>query len=141
ADVPVELRLHAFELNPDLPPDGEAIVDYAARKYGASPDEVAQRQAAIRRHGATAGLELAERSRVYNTFDAHRLLHWAGLEGRQLPLKMALFRAYFTESKDSSNHDVLVEAAAAAGLDAEKARTVLSGDTYAAEVQIGRAHV
>ncbi|AJG23816.1 DsbA family oxidoreductase [Cupriavidus basilensis] len=133
--VSAEITLRPFELNPDMGPGGESIQDYMARKYGRTEEEIVQSQAMIRQRGADVGFEFGSRTRVYNTFDAHRLLHWANLEGRQLPLKMALFRAYFTESKDSSNHEVLVEAAAAAGLDADKARTVLSGDAYAAQVR------
>ncbi|MBB1630333.1 DsbA family oxidoreductase [Cupriavidus sp. UME77] len=138
--VSAEITLRPFELNPDMGPGGESIQDYMARKYGRTEDEIVQSQAMIRQRGADVGFEFGSRTRVYNTFDAHRLLHWASLEGRQLPLKMALFRAYFTESKDSSNHEVLVEAAAAAGLDAEKARTVLSGDAYAAQVREMEKH-
>ncbi|QOT80966.1 DsbA family oxidoreductase [Cupriavidus basilensis] len=138
--VSAEITLRPFELNPDMGPGGESIQDYMARKYGRTEEEIVQSQAMIRQRGADVGFEFGSRTRVYNTFDAHRLLHWANLEGRQLPLKMALFRAYFTESKDSSNHEVLVEAAAAAGLDAEKARTVLSGDAYAAQVREMEKH-
>ncbi len=72
---------------------------------------------------------------VYNTFDAHRLLHWARLEGRQLPLKLALLRAYQGEGKDTSNRDVLVDAARSVGLDADKAREVLESSAYADEVR------
>ncbi|MDR3381109.1 MAG: DsbA family oxidoreductase [Rhodoferax sp.] len=136
--VSAEITLRPFELNPDMGPGGESIQDYMARKYGRTEEEIVQSQAMIRQRGADVGFEFGSRTRVYNTFDAHRLLHWASLEGRQLPLKMALFRAYFTESKDSSNHEVLVEAAA--GLDAEKARTVLSGDAYAAQVREMEKH-
>lgn len=138
--VSADITLRPFELNPDMGPGGESIQDYMARKYGRTEEEIVQSQAMIRQRGADVGFEFGSRTRVYNTFDAHRLLHWANLEGRQLPLKMALFRAYFTESKDSSNHEVLVEAAAAAGLDADKARKVLSGDAYAAEVREMEKH-
>lgn len=72
---------------------------------------------------------------MYNTFDAHRLLHWAGIEGKQLPLKLALLQAYHGDGKDPSNHDVLVEAAQSVGLDAAKARDVLNGNDYADEVR------
>ncbi|WP_416052919.1 DsbA family oxidoreductase [Cupriavidus basilensis] len=138
--VSADITLRPFELNPDMGPGGESIQDYMARKYGRTEEEIVQSQAMIRQRGADVGFEFGSRTRVYNTFDAHRLLHWANLEGRQLPLKMALFRAYFTESKDSSNHEVLVEAAAAAGLDADKARKVLSGDAYAAQVREMEKH-
>jgi predicted DsbA family dithiol-disulfide isomerase len=80
---------------------------------------------------------MGKRSRIYNTFDAHRLLHWAGLEGADLQraLKHALFTAYFTEGEDPSSHAVLQAAAVKAGLDAEGAAAVLASDRYAAEVR------
>jgi predicted DsbA family dithiol-disulfide isomerase len=76
-----------------------------------------------------------KRSRTYNTFDAHRLLHWAGLEGRQLPLKHALLEAYFTHGRNPSDHEVLVQLAADAGLDAARAREVLASGAHAEEVK------
>ncbi len=139
-EVSADITLRPFELNPDMGPGGESIQEYMARKYGRTEAQIVESQAMIRQRGADVGFEFGSRTRVYNTFDAHRLLHWASLEGRQLPLKMALFRAYFTESKDASNHEVLIEAAAAAGLDPEKARTVLSGDAYATDVREMEQH-
>jgi predicted DsbA family dithiol-disulfide isomerase len=134
-EVSADITLRPFELNPGIGLQGEAIHEYMARKYGRTEAEIAHSQAMIKQRGVDVGFEFGPRTRVYNTFDAHRLLHWAGLEGRQLPLKKALLRAYFTEGKDSSNHEVLVEAATAAGLDPEKARAVLSSDAYATEVR------
>ncbi|MEM5274717.1 DsbA family oxidoreductase [Cupriavidus taiwanensis] len=137
--VDAEIVVHPFELNPGMRPEGEAIVDYIGRKYGRTPAQIAETQAMIRERGAAVGFAFGQRTRVYNTFDAHRLLHWAGLEGKQLPLKQALLRAYHADGKDPSNHDVLAEAAQAVGLDAATARKVLAGDDYAdvvrAEVQ------
>lgn len=133
--VDARIVLHPFELNPDMGPEGEAIVDYIGRKYGRTPEQIAESQAMIRERGASVGFTFGERKRVYNTFDAHRLLHWAGLEGKQLPLKMALLRAYHGEGKDTANHDILVEAAQSAGLDAAEARRVLATGEYAAEVR------
>ncbi|SPA48819.1 DsbA family oxidoreductase [Cupriavidus taiwanensis] len=137
--VGAEIVVHPFELNPGMRPEGEAIVDYIGRKYGRTPAQIAETQAMIRERGAAVGFAFGQRTRVYNTFDAHRLLHGAGLEGKQLPLKQALLRAYHADGKDPSNHDVLAEAAQAVGLDAATARKVLAGDDYAdvvrAEVQ------
>jgi len=92
---------------------------------------------AIRARGAALGFtfNMDRRSRVYNTFDAHRLLHWAELEGRQLALKQILFRAYFTDGEDVGAHDTLQRLAAEAGLDAERARQILAGDEFANEVR------
>jgi predicted DsbA family dithiol-disulfide isomerase len=89
----------------------------------------------IRERGASVGFEFGPRTHVYNTFDAHRLIHWAGIEGKQLPLKVALLRAYHSEGKDPSNHDVLVEAAQSVGLDAAQAREVLQSGAFADEVR------
>ncbi|MDQ0139895.1 DsbA family oxidoreductase [Cupriavidus necator] len=133
--VDAEIVVHPFELNPGMRPEGEAIVDYLGRKYGRTPAQIAETQAMIRERGAGVGFTFGPRTHVYNTFDAHRLLHWAGLEGRQLPLKLALLRAYHADGKDPSNHDVLAEAAQAAGLDAAAARKVLESDDYADAVR------
>jgi predicted DsbA family dithiol-disulfide isomerase len=77
------------------------------------------------------------RDRIYNTFDAHRLLHWAGLEdaAKQLALKKALFKAYFTDGRSPADHEVLVDAVAAAGLDASRAREILASDEFAQDVR------
>ena len=133
--VDVDLVMHPFELNPDMGPEGESIVDYLGRKYGRTPAEIAETQAMIRERGASVGFTFGPRTHVYNTFDAHRLLHWAGIVGKQVPLKMALLCAYHSDGKDPSNHDVLVEAAESAGLDAEAAREVLRNGDYADDVR------
>jgi predicted DsbA family dithiol-disulfide isomerase len=132
---PVQLHLQPFELNPGIPAAGERIADYAARKYGVGADELAARQALIRERGAAAGLALAVRTHVYNTFDAHRLLHWAGLQGRALELKRALLQAYHVRGENPARHDVLLQAATAAGLDEAAARGVLDSGTFADEVR------
>ncbi|QQX87148.1 DsbA family oxidoreductase [Cupriavidus necator] len=133
--VDAEIVVHPFELNPGMRPEGEAIVDYLGRKYGRTPAQIAETQAMIRERGAGVGFPFGERTHVYNTFDAHRLLHWAGLEGKQLPLKLALLRAYHADGKDPSNHEVLVGAAQAVGLDAAAARKVVDSNDYADAVR------
>lgn len=134
-EVDAKIVMHPFELNPQMGPDGEAIVDYLGKKYGRTPAQIAETQATIRERGESVGFTFGPRTWVYNTFDAHRLLHWAGLEGRQLPLKLALLRAYHAEGQDPSDHAVLVEAARSVGLDADKAGEVLRSDAYADEVR------
>ena len=135
--VSVELHLQPFELNPQLPAEGEAIDEHLQRKYGMGAAQLAENQARIQQRGAELGvvIDFNARSRIWNTFDAHRLLHWAGLEGRQLDLKRALLRAYFAEGRNVSDHAVLVEAAASVGLDANAARGILASDAHADDVR------
>ena len=137
--LPVELQFQPFELNPQMAPEGEDTIEHLSRKYGIGAAEIARNQENIRARGAAVGFtfELGARKRIYNTFDAHRLLHWAGTPGvgRQLALKQALLKAYFTDGMDPSAHDVLVRVAASVGLDAARAREVLASGAYADEVR------
>lgn len=135
--VEADIHFQPFELNPAMAPEGENIVEHIGRKYGATPEQSAANRANIRERAASVGFTMAmtDTSRIYNSFDAQRLLHWAGIEGRQAALKHALFDSYFTNGEDISDHDVLIAAAARAGLDAEQARAILSSDLYAAEVR------
>jgi len=146
-ELQVELHFQPFELNPGMAPEGEDITEHLSRKYGMPAAQLEANRAAIRARGASVGFDFAQgaRSRIYNTFDAHRLLHWAGVEDerlgghRQRDLKLALLSAYFSEGKDPSDHALLVERAAAVGLDADAARTLLAGDAYADAVREAEA--
>jgi predicted DsbA family dithiol-disulfide isomerase len=132
-----EIHFQPFELNPQLPPDGQDITEHLVQKYGSTPEQLQRNRETIRARGAQLGFtfEMGKRSRVYNTFDAHRLLHWAELEGRQRDLKRALFTAYFTEGRNPSDHEVLIDVAAQAGLDRGRAREVLESGRYADQVR------
>lgn len=136
-DVTVELHFQPFELNPQMASEGEDIGEHLARKYGSTPEQMRQNQEAIRDRGASVGFtfDMNKRSRIVNTFDAHRLLHWAALKGSQAELKQALLKAYFTDGRDVSSRDVLVDVAAAVDLDATEARHVLDEDRYAQDVR------
>jgi predicted DsbA family dithiol-disulfide isomerase len=136
-EVTAEIHFQPFELNPKMPPEGEDSTEHLARKYGSSAEQIDVNREAIRTRGAALGFtfNMDRRSRVYNTFDAHRLLHWAELEGHDMALKQALLRAYFTDGEDVSSHDTLIRLAQQAGLDAGKARDILSAGTYADEVR------
>jgi len=135
--IDADIHFQPFELNPDMPAAGQNIVEHITQKYGSTPAQSAATRQMIRERAAGVGFTMAmsDESRIYNTFDAHRLLHWAELEGHQAALKHALFDAYFTEGKSPSDHDVLVAAAVKAGLDGEAARAVLNSDRFAAEVR------
>jgi predicted DsbA family dithiol-disulfide isomerase len=136
-EVAAEVHFQPFELNPQMAPEGEDVGEHLARKYGSTPEQMAQNREAIRARGASVGFvfNMDKRSRIYNTFDAHRLLHWAESQGKQRELKHALLGAYFTDGRDVSDHGVLVDAAARAGLDAAEARKVLDEGRYADEVR------
>lgn len=139
-EIPVELNFEPFELNPTLGPEGSGAAEYLRAKYGLSTEQLARNRENIRRRGAEVGFTFGERTHVWNTFDAHRLLYWAGLEGRQRELKHALLEAYHGEGRNPGAHDVLVELAGRVGLDPARAAAILAGDTYAAEVRAREAH-
>lgn len=135
--VDATIRFQPFELNPAMPAGGQNVVDHVAEKYGSTPEQSAAARANIRDRAAALGFTMngSADSRIYNTFDAHRLLHWAALEGRQADLKKALFTAYFTDQRDPSDHAVLVDVAAGIGLDTAVARDVLASGRYSDEVR------
>jgi predicted DsbA family dithiol-disulfide isomerase len=136
-EVAVELHFRPFELNPQMGPEGEDIAEHLTRKYGGTPAQFEAARAAIRERGAAVGFSFGQRTRIWNTFDAHRLLHWAGLEGvaAQHALKLALLRAYHGEGRNPADPEVLADVAAQAGLNAARAREILQGDEFAAEVR------
>ena len=138
--VEADVRFHPFELNPDMVPEGEDIAGHVARKYGATPEQSAGSRNQIRARAADVGFVIngGADSRIWNTFDAHRLLHWAGLSGaaEQRTLKMALFSAHFTDGRNISDHGVLLEVVEAAGLDAGAAAAILGSDRFAQAVRI-----
>ncbi|HEY3813683.1 MAG TPA: DsbA family oxidoreductase [Caulobacteraceae bacterium] len=135
--VTADIHFQPFELNPDMAPEGEDCFEHIQKKYGSTREQSAKGRQMIREHAAAVGYTMSteEGGRVWNTFDAHRLLHWAGVEGRQTQLKKALFEAYFTDLANVSDADVLVHAAEKAGLDGAKARDVLSSGAYADDVR------
>jgi predicted DsbA family dithiol-disulfide isomerase len=141
-EVQTEIHFQPFELNPQMPPEGQDINEHLAQKYGATPEQSEQTRAMISARGAAVGFSFAmdKRSRIYNTFDAHRLLHWAAEEGRQLALKHALFKAYFSDGENPGAHEVLVRIAQEVGLDPKRAREILSSNAYADDVRKQQRH-
>jgi predicted DsbA family dithiol-disulfide isomerase len=134
----VEVHLQPFELNPTMGSEGEDAAKYLSEKYGLSPEQLTVNRARIAERGAAEGFRFGTRSHVWNTFDAHRLLFWAGAEGpigAQRALKRALLKAYHGDDRNIGSADVLVELAAAAGLPAERAREVLERGEFADEVR------
>ena len=144
ADISAEIHFQPFELNPQMGPEGQEITEHITQKYGISAAQADANRENIRARGAELGFRFAMaldegggRSRIYNTFDAHRLLHWAETISldKQKALKEALFAAYFTDGQSPASHDVLVRVAGDVGLDMAQAKAVLSSDQYAAEVR------
>lgn len=133
--VAVELHVQPFELNPSMPPEGEAIDEHLGRKYGLTPAQLEQNRARLRERGAEVGIDFTARSRIVNTFDAHRLLHWAAVEGRQLELKRALMHAYFTRGENVGEADTLARIAGRCGLPEARAAEVLASGAFADEVR------
>ncbi|PIF91730.1 putative DsbA family dithiol-disulfide isomerase [Acidovorax sp. 62] len=135
--VALDLHFQPFELNPQMGPEGQDIGEHLQEKYGATPEQSQKNRDAIAARGAELGFtfRMDKRSRIYNTFDAHRLLHWAEEQGLQSALKKALFQAYFTDGQSPGDHEVLVRVASDVGLDAAQAREVLASGRYADEVR------
>jgi predicted DsbA family dithiol-disulfide isomerase len=143
--LPVELHFQPFELNPGMEPEGESIVEHLGRKYGIDAKQVLANGDALRQRGQAVGFAFGgpdKRDRIYNTFDAHRLIYWAGEQGadKQLALKKALMTAYHGEGHNPGSHEVLLQEAARAGLDAAEARRVLESGAYVDEVRAAEQH-
>jgi predicted DsbA family dithiol-disulfide isomerase len=143
-EVPVEVRFQPFELNPQMGPEGQDVTEHLTQKYGSTPEQQAQARAGIAQRGAAVGFEFRKegRGRIWNTFDAHRLLFWAGEQGaqQQRDLKLALLRAYHGEGRNPSDPAVLADAAEAAGLDRKAAQEVIASGRYAQEVRDAEQH-
>jgi predicted DsbA family dithiol-disulfide isomerase len=136
--VQVEWHFQPFELNPQMGPEGADAAEYLRNKYGLTDVQLAQNQQNLRARGVAVGFEFGPRLRVWNTFDAHRLLYWAGKEGprgSQRALKHALLSAYHTLGRNPGATDVLLELAATVRLDVSRARAILASDEFAPEVR------
>ena len=134
-----QLHFQPFELNPEMGEQGQDIAEYMTEKYGSTAEQQQANREMIRARGEELGFTftLGARTRTYNTFDAHRLLHWAEEQGagRQQALKQALFKAYFTDGENPGSHAVLTRVAGEVGLDAARVAQILASDEYAEEVR------
>jgi predicted DsbA family dithiol-disulfide isomerase len=135
--VQADIHFQPFELNPKMQAEGENIDEHLAEKYGSTREQMAVNRERITERAAGVGFTIryTADSRIYNTFDAHRLLHWAETTGQQRELQHALLQANFTDGENVADHAVLVRIAAAAGLDADAAREVLASGRYTEEVR------
>jgi predicted DsbA family dithiol-disulfide isomerase len=139
-EVKADIHFQPFELNPHMPEGGEDLVEHLGKKYGSTAEQQAQIYQNIKSRGAEVGFAFhpTGRGRIFNTFDAHRLLHWAeveGQEGDQLRLKKAFLLAYQGKGEVIESHEVLLNIVQILGMDVETARAILESDTYAEEVR------
>lgn len=138
-EVEAELRFVPFELNPQMGPEGQDLGEHLTQKYGSTPEQQARMRETITARGAEVGFVFAPqgRGRVCNTFDAHRLLAWAGAQGAdaQRRLKIALLQAYQGRAERVDDPAVLLRAVEAAGLDTHGAQAVLSSHAHVDEVR------
>ena len=135
-EVRAEIHFQPFELNPNMPAEGQDLAEHIFEKYGSTPEQSKANREHIRDRGAELGFTFKEGDkRIYNTFDAHRLLHWAETQGKQQALKEALFAAYFSEHADPSDHCLLADVAQKVGLDRVRAEAVLASGEYTLDVR------
>jgi predicted DsbA family dithiol-disulfide isomerase len=143
-EVAVDLHFQPFELNPQMGPEGQDVTEHLTEKYGSTPEQQTQARAGIAARGAAVGFDFRKegRGRVWNTFDAHRLLVWAGEQGarQQRDLKMALLKAYHGEGRSPADPQVLADVAASVGLDRAQAEAVLASGRYADQVREREQH-
>lgn len=132
-----DIHWHPFELNPDMPPDGQNTREHIIEKYGSTREQSAQSRAQMTALGADLNIDFhfSEDMRMHNTFNAHQLMHWANEQGRKHDLKMALFIAHFTDGRDLSDISVLADVAGEIGLDRVAALAVLEDQRFASEVR------
>ncbi len=137
AGLEADIRWHPFELNPGMGPEGQDVVEHIRDKYGATPEQSAANRSQMAAIAEPLGIcfDRTPGRRIYNSFDAHQLLHWAKDTGRQTALKLALFDAYFSRSDNVSDRDVLLSAIETAGLDRAEAEAVLEDQRFAPAVR------
>ena len=136
-EVEVDLHWHPFELNPQMPPEGQELREHLAQKYGTSAAQSLAARARLTQIAESLGVEFRfyEGMRIHNTFRAHQLLHWAAEQGKQTQLELALFESYFSREENVNDPNVLTGAAGRAGLDEEEAAALLRDGRYADTVR------
>ena len=132
-----EIHWHPFELNPDMPPEGQNLREHIMQKYGSSLEESEQSRQHLKTLGSDLGIDFqfSNGSRMHNTFNTHQLLHWANTQERMHDLKQALFIAHFTNARDLSDNAVLADIAGEIGLDRTEALAVLDDQRYASQIR------
>lgn len=137
-----DIHWHPFELNPNMPTEGQNMREHIIEKYGSTPEQSDANRAQITQAGEDVGFDFnfTDNFRMYNTFNLHQLLHWSDEQGQMHELKQALFSAHFTEGRNISNNEVLADIAAETGLDRADALAVLEDQRFAEEVRANEQH-
>ncbi|WP_299596869.1 DsbA family oxidoreductase [uncultured Tateyamaria sp.] len=140
-DHPFVIEWHPFQLNPDMPAEGMDRRAYLEGKFGGKEGAV-RAYAPVVEHAEKAGLKIdfEGMKRTPNTLDAHRLIHWAGIEGKQTAAVSSLFKAYFVETRDIGDHDVLADIADSIDMDASVVRRLLASDADREDISARDAH-
>ncbi len=135
--TPYELHWHPFELNPDMPAEGQNLREHLAEKYGSTKEQSDANRNHITAIGAELGFEFCftDDMRMHNTFNLHQLLHWADQQGRKQDLKQAFFVAHFTHRRNLSDDEVLADVAAEIGLARDEAVAALRDQRFASDVR------
>lgn len=135
-DHPFAIQWHPFQLNPDMPPEGVAKRAYLEEKFGgkARVDAIHERLREVAR-GAGVDMDPDKPQRMPNTLNAHRLIHWAGIEGVQSAVVTALMRAYWTEGRDIGDVSTLADIAAENGMDRDATRRLLQSEADADDIR------
>ncbi len=141
ADHPLRIEWHPFQLNPDMPSTGMDRREYLETKFGGKENAI-KVYAKIAEAAEAAGLaiDFAKIDRTPNTLDAHRLIHWAGLEGRQTAIVTRLFKAYFEEGQDIGNREILLDIAEGAGLDRAMTERLFESDADLDDIRARDMH-
>ena len=136
-NIEVDIKFHPFELNPNMPEQGQNLREHIMEKYGISEQQSAENRARLVEAGEALGFvfNFTDDSRMQNTFKAHQLMHLAAKKGLEEEMKLSLFKAYFTDGKDVNDQKVLVDIANAVGLDASEVEEVLQNGKYAQAVR------
>jgi len=141
-EVIADITWQPFELNPNMPAEGQEINEHLTQKYGITVVQSEQNRAMIKQRGLDVGYEFGNRGggRIYNTFDAHRLLHWAKEQAKQSELKLALFDLYFQQNGNPSDHQQLLTVVESVGLDKSQAEEILTSGKYEQDVRELQRH-
>ncbi|MCR9135231.1 MAG: DsbA family oxidoreductase [Alphaproteobacteria bacterium] len=136
-ELSAAIRWHPFELNPQMAEEGEGLREHLAAKYGTTPEDSKKARERLTALGESLGFPFryADDMRMVNTFRAHQILTWAGTQGRQHDLKLALFSAFFTHGQNVNDPDVLADQAEALELDRNEAMQVIADGRYAEQVR------